>query len=513
MTDSRSLTRYDGPRSIEELRQYATLLAGTSLSNGNYARNETLPAAFRGNPAAVAFAVEYGKALDVSPVTALIGIHIVDGKPTASAGLISALIRRAGHKIRTWTEGTYEAGDLTAITTVHRSDDPEFEYRSTWTLDRAVRAGLMEKRGEKYIAAKPKSAWATYPENMLKARSITEVARDAAEDAVLGVHYTPEELGVDVDEAGEPVYTVTTVPTPEQQSPPPATATPPATAPAATPIEDVDAEAIDELRDLILDSTEREELEALWTGPIIAGSAERAQGLTVGDADGSEVSILWIFQHIGQAVADGKLDDLAAIRARFGLVPVDEGVPDPPSTDDLKGDDGEAGTPASSPEESSGPTSDAAAPEAAETENAPEAAPTAAHGPKNGPEGPQLRTLNLTADRMTAAQRNALVEYVTAWNLSPSKSEEDAAKVCSAIATGVIGDLIRATGGADPDPVELVSEAQLAVAREVEEAREEARQAAGATPPETKSTPSGKAAAAAEARKAAAAAKAKGANK
>ena len=37
---------------------------------------------------------------------------------------------------------------------------------------------------------------------MLKARAISEVARDACEEALFGLHYTPEELGAEVNEDG-----------------------------------------------------------------------------------------------------------------------------------------------------------------------------------------------------------------------------------------------------------------------------------------------------------------------
>lgn len=203
MTGS-SLTRYDGPKTTDEVIRYAGFLAGGGERGP---RNEVLPGQFRGNAAAVMFAVEYARALDVSPITALTGIHVVDGKPTASAGLISALIRRAGHQLRVSLEGSYEAGDLKAVATVIRTDDPDHPYRSEWTLERARRAMLVRVDEEtgRYVAAKPRSAWDTYPEAMLKARAITEVGRDAAEDALLGVHYTPEELGADVDERGEVV--------------------------------------------------------------------------------------------------------------------------------------------------------------------------------------------------------------------------------------------------------------------------------------------------------------------
>lgn len=493
---TRAIARYDGPRTNDELREYAQLLAFDTNPEGQYKQNNALPVAFRGNPGAVAFAVEYGKALDVSPVTALIGIHIVDGKPTASAGLISALVRRAGHKIRTWTEGTVAEGNLKGITTIVRADDPEFEYRVEWTLDRAQRAGLCTLAqgtdGRWIVTGKGKggSNWQTYTEAMVKARSITECARDAAEDSILGVHYTPEELGVEVDEAGEPVYTVTTAEAPQAQRQTPAP-TPAPQAAEARPLDSVTAAEVDELRDLVLDSQSKEELEAVWLGPIIAGSSERAAGLTTGDADGNEVTLLDVFQHIGQAVGSGNAEALAATRARFGLVEVTE--------DSSSDDDGEAGSPAQgAPETPQGPTSDAAAPEAAEPESGAQAAKTA----EPRPEGPQLRTLLLATDRMTADQRAAVLEHARAWNVNPRDSEEAAAKVCSWIVSGQIAKLVEVTRGTDPDPRDLVSDAQAQVARELEEAQAEAREeAASVTRPPARAE--GKAAATAAARKAA----------
>ena len=44
--------------------------------------------------------------------------------------------------------------------------------------------------------------WKDYPASMLKSRAITQCARDACEEALFGLHYTPEELGADVDEDG-----------------------------------------------------------------------------------------------------------------------------------------------------------------------------------------------------------------------------------------------------------------------------------------------------------------------
>lgn len=175
------VVQFRAPNSLNAKVNYARKLAESGL----------LPAQYRQKPANVLFAVEYGEMLGLSPMAAITGIHVIDGKPTASAALISALVRRAGHKLRV------TGNDREATARIIRSDDPDFVFESVWTLDRAKQAGLVGK-----------DVWKKYPAAMLKARAITEAARDACEEALSGMHYTPEELGADVNEDGVPTTTV-----------------------------------------------------------------------------------------------------------------------------------------------------------------------------------------------------------------------------------------------------------------------------------------------------------------
>jgi hypothetical protein len=146
--------------------------------------------------------MEYGRTLGITPLAALTGIHVIEGKPSASSGLIGALVRQAGHKLRVKGDGR------TATAQIIRADDPEWTYECTWDLERAEQAGLCQiKNGKPWARdrnGKP-TAWEKYPAAMLKARAITEVARDACEDVLFGLHYTPEELGAYVDQDGNPV--------------------------------------------------------------------------------------------------------------------------------------------------------------------------------------------------------------------------------------------------------------------------------------------------------------------
>lgn len=137
---------------------------------------------------------ELGMSLGIHPASALQSIYVVDGKPSLSANLLAALVRRNGHKLRVSTSGSIKGGDFIARAVLIRSDDPEFEFVVEWTWERATRAGLTGKDN-----------WKKYGEAMLKSRAITEVVREGAPDVTLFAAYAPEELGASVNEEGEPV--------------------------------------------------------------------------------------------------------------------------------------------------------------------------------------------------------------------------------------------------------------------------------------------------------------------
>jgi hypothetical protein len=171
--------------------QYAKALADSGL----------LPRQYQNWPANVLWAMEYAEMLHLPPMAAMTGVHVIEGKPTASAGLISALVRKAGHKLRIG----YDEATMTGWAEIVRSDDPDYTFRSEWNLERAVIAELCTiKDGKPYaVDSKNRSLpWRKFFPSMTKARATTEVARDACEEVLFGLHYTPEELGAEVDEDG-----------------------------------------------------------------------------------------------------------------------------------------------------------------------------------------------------------------------------------------------------------------------------------------------------------------------
>lgn len=137
-----------------------------------------LPEAYRGKPADVMIAANLGASMGLSPAEALYRIAVIKGKPTASAELIAANVRKAGHRLRVIGD------DTKAVASIWRADDPEFEFREEWTIERAAKMGLTNNDN-----------WKKQPGTMLKWRAITACARLACPEALYGVGYVPDEIG------------------------------------------------------------------------------------------------------------------------------------------------------------------------------------------------------------------------------------------------------------------------------------------------------------------------------
>lgn len=163
---------------LQERADYIARLAPSTI----------LPTAYRGNAANAFVAAETGAALGLEPLQALASIAVINGRATLSSDLMAAVIRRAGHTLRI-VENSPESVTATLI----RADDKKFEFIVTWDKDKATKAGLWGQRGP----------WSQYPTQMLRARAITEVARQGASEALMGMIYSPEDFGATITDTGE----------------------------------------------------------------------------------------------------------------------------------------------------------------------------------------------------------------------------------------------------------------------------------------------------------------------
>jgi hypothetical protein len=134
-------------------------------------------------------AIEYARAVGIEPMIALQNTQVIDGKVGASALLIGALLRKAGYAI------TDDTNDARSIVTVSKNG---IAAKGEFSMQDAQRAKLI----------KDGSGWQKYPRDMMYARALTQAARRGAQDAVLGMAYTADELGgVEEEIAGVPVLT------------------------------------------------------------------------------------------------------------------------------------------------------------------------------------------------------------------------------------------------------------------------------------------------------------------
>lgn len=135
----------------------------------------------------------YGRELGIGPVTALMSVHVVEGKPAASANLVAARIRASGrydYRVREQSAATCRVEFF-----IRASAKWESLGIIEWSMEDAQRAQLLG-RGN----------WKTYPRAMLFARAITEGARVHCPEIFGGAPvYTPEELGAEVDGEGNPI--------------------------------------------------------------------------------------------------------------------------------------------------------------------------------------------------------------------------------------------------------------------------------------------------------------------
>jgi len=126
-----------------------------------------------------------GRELGIGPIVALTKIFVVQGRVALSAEVMAGLIKRSqdyDYIIKAHTE---------RICTLHFMYKGKFIGESTFKLEDAQRAGVSYGVN-----------WKKYPRNMLFARALSNGARWYCPHLIAGT-YTPDEMGLRVDNQGE----------------------------------------------------------------------------------------------------------------------------------------------------------------------------------------------------------------------------------------------------------------------------------------------------------------------
>lgn len=163
------------PKDVGEAKSLSKDLALSAL----------MPQALRKKPEDVLAIVLAGAELGLAPMTAIRGIHLIQGKMSLSADLMGALVNRStACEYLTLIEST---ATLATYETKRRGSPAP--TRMSFTIEQARRAGVLEN-----------PTWQRYPEAMLRARCLAVICRAVYPDLCLGLYDEDSaELGQVVD--------------------------------------------------------------------------------------------------------------------------------------------------------------------------------------------------------------------------------------------------------------------------------------------------------------------------
>jgi hypothetical protein len=156
------------PNTLAEAKEFSDIVANSDLA----------PKDYRGKPANVLVAIQFGKELGVAPMQALQGIAVINGRPSVWGDLMWALVTT--HPA--FEDAIEEVTETEAKVTLKRRGRSPVTV--TFTKADAEKAGLWIKAGP----------WMQYPKRQMLWRARTFAARDLFPDALKGM-VSAEEAG------------------------------------------------------------------------------------------------------------------------------------------------------------------------------------------------------------------------------------------------------------------------------------------------------------------------------
>src|SRR6476646_1422622 len=173
---STELTRYQPSGDMMRLSLSETMELGKVLAQTGYFKDA------RDAGQCVA-RILYGRELGIGPMASMMGVHIIEGKPSPSANLMATLMKRStryNYRIAEWTD---------QVCTIVFYEHGEECGTASFSMKEAQAAGVGGK-----------DVWRRYPKAMLFSRALSQGARAYCADVFGGAPvYSAEELGAPVD--------------------------------------------------------------------------------------------------------------------------------------------------------------------------------------------------------------------------------------------------------------------------------------------------------------------------
>lgn len=173
------------PETFEDVQRIANMAVSAGL--GSYDWRDTPEQRMAKATAAILHGLEVG----LSPMQALAGIAVINGKTTLFGDVLTAVLWAHGFKVKKWIDGDGDARIARARIT--RPDGEVIEDQ--FSVQQAKQARLWDSRetvkkksksGDEYFAPND-SAWHRFPDDMLGWKALGRCVRAGASDATRGM--------------------------------------------------------------------------------------------------------------------------------------------------------------------------------------------------------------------------------------------------------------------------------------------------------------------------------------
>lgn len=199
VTKDVAMQRTDVPDSMIEMMQVAKFVSASKM----------LPNHLIGDEASILTTMLAARSLDIPMWASFQEIIVQKGKVSMTSHLMQALVAREGYMIVPIEEECNEQGAKVRVYRPGIGKDRCGHADVKFDLNDAIRAQLLTKNSTgKLIARSGKGEplpWEKYTPDMMLWRAVSRAARTYFADVLMGMNYTPEEIGATVDEDGRPV--------------------------------------------------------------------------------------------------------------------------------------------------------------------------------------------------------------------------------------------------------------------------------------------------------------------